>query len=163
LDIDFLIAFDDRILNKNYLKEICDDITDKISKNNEIIRTAQEALKNTELDIVKVEEFNHTYDAVNKISEEIGRISKELEESIFKVTDTEAEIVLIKDSDKNEMVTKTELLNRRNRFLRKREEIYGFFARCEGYSVDLKEKRQKEETLKIKRTELEILDRGISI
>lgn len=160
-DIDFLIAFDDRILNKNYLKEICDDITDKISKNNEIIRTAQDALKNTELDILKVEEFSYTKDAVIKMSEEISRIVKELEESTFKITDMEAETVLIKNKDKDEMTAKTELLNRKNRFLRKREEIYGFFARCEAYSLDLKGKKQKEEALKIKKSEMEILDKEI--
>lgn len=160
-DIDFLIAFDDRILNKNYLKEICDDITDKISKNNEIIGTAQEALKNTELDIFKVEEFTYTEAEVNKMSEDISHISKELEESSFKVTDIEAEIAQIKNSDKAEMATKTELLNKESRFLRKREELFSFFAKCEGYSVDLKEKKHKEEVLKTKRTQVEILDKEI--
>ncbi|MDP4180898.1 MAG: hypothetical protein Q8942_07375 [Bacillota bacterium] len=160
-NIDFLIAFDDRILNKNYLKEICDDITVKVSKNNEIIRTTQEALKNTELDMAKVEEFDYTLDAVNKIAEEIGRLSKGLEESALKIADMEAEIVLVKKQDKAEMTAKAELLNRENKFLRKREEIYGFFARCEGYSVDLKEKRQKEEALKIKRAEMETLEKEV--
>ena len=162
MDIDFLIAFDDRILNKNYLKEICDDITDKISKNNEIIGTAQEALKNTELDIFKVEEFIYTEAEVNKMSEDISHISKELEENSFKVTEIEAEIAQIKNSDKGEMATKTEMLSRESRFLRKREELFSFFAKYEGYSVDLKEKKHKEEVLKTKRTQMEILDKEIT-
>lgn len=161
-DIDFLIAFDDRILNKNYLKEICDDITDKISKNNEIIGTAQEALKNTELAIFKVEEFAYTEAEGNKISEDISNISKELEEGSFKVADMEAEIAHIKNNDKAEMAAKTEFLNRENRFSRKREEIFSFFAKYEGYSVDLKEKKQKEEVLKNKRTQMEILEKEIA-
>jgi len=160
-NIDFLIAFDDRILNKNYLKEICDDIDDKISKNNEIIRTAQEALKNVELHILKVDEFNYTIETVKKMSEELSRISKEIEENTFIITEVEAEIVLTKNSDKDQMTVKAELLNSENRFLRKREEIYGFFAKCEAYSVDLKEKKQKEEALKLKRMEMEIQDEEI--
>lgn len=59
------------------------------------------------------------------------------------------------------MAAKSELLDRENRFFRKREEIYGFFTRCEGYSVDFKEKKQKEEVLKLKRTEMEALDKKI--
>ncbi|WP_010249383.1 coiled-coil domain-containing protein [Acetivibrio cellulolyticus] len=160
-NIDFLIAFDDRILNKNYLKEICEDITDKISKNNEIIKTAQEALKNVEHHILKIEEFSYTFDAVNKMSDELSTISKDTEDNTFNKTEIEAEIVLIKNNNKDEMAAKSELLDRENRFFRKREEIYGFFTRCEGYSVDFKEKKQKEEVLKLKRTEMEALDKKI--
>jgi|LSQX01.1.fsa_nt_gb chromosome segregation ATPase len=161
-DIDFLIAFDDRILNKNYLKEVCDDLINKISKNNDVIKTAQEALKNVESDIFKVEEFNYTEADKNKMSQDISRILKELEESTFNTRAMEAEIVIKKNKNKDEMAAKTELLQRENRFLRKREEIYTFFTRYEGYSVDLKEKNQKEEALNIKKTEMEVLDKEIA-
>lgn len=56
-NMEFFIHFDDRILNKNYLKEITDEIDVRMNKNLETIAHAQEALKNTELSILKIENF----------------------------------------------------------------------------------------------------------
>ncbi|RJR06534.1 hypothetical protein C4588_07750 [Candidatus Parcubacteria bacterium] len=161
-DIDFLIAFDDRILNKNYLKEIGDEISFKINKNNEIIENAQEALKNIEFGILKTEGFSYTKESVDKLADEIRAITEELDASALKIADREARIVSIKKSGTADSLQQSSLENAKNRFMRKKEDIRGLIGRYEGYSQDLKNKKLKEEGLKNLRASLEALENDIS-
>lgn len=161
-NIDFLIAFDDRILNKNYLKEICDEISSRINKNNEIIENAQEALKNIEAGILKIEGFSYTRESVDRLAEEIRSIIEELDKSALTIADKEAEILSIKKNEADDMSLQGSLENIKNRFMRKKEEILGFADRCEGYTRDLKDKKRKEEDLKNLKVSLEALEKDIS-
>jgi len=160
--IDFLIAFDDRILNKNYLKEICDEIASKINKNNEITENAQEALKNIASDILKIENFSFTKDGVERLAEEIKAITEALNESTMKIADREEKIISIKKSEAADMSLESILINTKNRFMSKKEDLQGFCSRCEGYAQDLKDKMCTEERLKTSRAALDALERDIA-
>ena len=161
-NIDFLIAFDDRILNKNYLKEICDEISLEINKNNEIVRNAQEALKNIEFNILKIEGFSYTKLSVDKLEAEIKSITEELDKNSLNIADKEARTILLKKNGTDDALQQSSLESVKNRFMRKREDIQGFISRYEGYSQDLKNKKLKEECVKNARTSLEVLENDIS-
>lgn len=161
-NVDFLIAFDDRILNKNYLKEVCDEISSRINKNNEIIENAQEALKNIDSGILKIEGFSYTKEGVDRLADEIRSIAEELDESALKIVDREERIISIKKSETADMSLQSGLENTKNRLMRKKEDLQGFISRCERYSKDLKDKKLKEECLKNSRASLEALENDIS-
>lgn len=158
----FLIAFDDRVLNKNYLKEICDGISTKIDKNNEIIENAQEALKNIEFNILKVESFSYTKEGVNRLIHEIKSISEELDENTVKITDSEARMTLIKKNDITVLSLQSSLENAKDRFKRKMEDIQSFIGKCGMYSQNLKNKSIKEESLENAKINLEAFENAIS-
>ena len=161
-NVDFLITFDDRFLNKNYIKEIGDEISLKINKNNEIIKNVQEALKNIEFSILKIESFSYTKESVDSLADEIKSITEEIDENVLKIVDREAKIISIKKSEALDMSLQSSLENIKNRFIRKREDIQGLINRCEGYSQDLKNKKLKEECLKNSRACIEALENDIS-
>lgn len=161
-NVDFLVTFDDRILNKNYIKDICGEITAKIDKNNEIIENVQEALKNVELSILKVEGFSYTKESVDKLADEIGSIAYELEESTSKIAEREARIASIKKDEAAAMSSQSNLENVKNRFARKKQDILGLLNKYEMYSKDLKDKNLKEEYLRNASASLEVLEDDIS-
>ncbi|MGB8451778.1 MAG: hypothetical protein WCD89_05535 [Anaerocolumna sp.] len=141
---DFLISFDDRILNKNYLIEILEEIKAKVNKNYEILEKAQGALRNTELGIIKVEGFSYTREYVEKLEQDSRAIDSEaktnegdtgnLQEKIRKLSERIAESYKIGNG----------LESIKSGFQRKKEDILGFLGRYEGYSRDLGEMEQKE-------------------
>lgn len=160
-EIDFLISFDDRTLNKNYLKEISDDLISSINKNSEIIKNAQESLKNTELNILKAEGFMYTKEAVDKLSFEIENISVELDENAKRILQIEEGIISVKKNNASDSKQLSTLQDEKNRYMRKRDDIKAFMGKLHGYYEDLKSKRQTEEDLKNLRTALEALDKDI--
>jgi len=146
----FLIAFDDRVLNKNYLKEICDELLAKISKNNEVMLHAQEALNHITADILKVEGFSYTQHDAKKLLMEIESVKKKLEEDTLRITGNEDELLLLKKADMDDLSIQSGLENEKNKFIRKKEDISGFIKRCGRYSRDLQEKTSKDAALKAK-------------
>lgn len=146
-DIDFLIPFDDRILNRNYLKEMCAEISHEINKNNQIMENAREALKNIELNILKIESFSYTKESVDKLEREIRAITEEFEGNRQKINDQETRILSLKKSEAESRSLQSSLQDTKNRFLRKKEDIRGFIVKYEGYSRNLKNKKLKEEQL----------------
>ncbi|MDT3698470.1 MAG: hypothetical protein RO469_03490 [Thermincola sp.] len=161
-ELDFLIAFDDRILNKNYLKEITDEISFKMDKNNGIIENAQEALNNIRLSILKLEGFSYTRESVDKLADEIRAMAGELAAGALKTADQEARIAAIKKSAAADSQRQSTLENEKNRFMRKKEDIWGLIGRYEGYARDLKSKKLKEEGLKNSGASLDILENELS-
>lgn len=160
--LDFLISFDDRLLNRSYLKEICEEISVRIDKNNEIIRHAKEALKNIELAVFRLEGFSYTKESVEMLINEIKSIGGELEKSAAGIADREARIISVKKAETADMAMESSLVNERNRFIRKKGDILGFMGRCGGYSGDLADKKLKEEYLKELEAGLESLEKDIS-
>ena len=161
-NIDFLIAFDDRILNKNYLKEICDEITSKINENSKIIENAKEALKNIETSIVKLEGFSYTKESVGELEQEMRTITSDLAEISLKILDKEAKLIIIKKSEAADISELNSLENIKNRFVRKNEDFQNFIKKCDEYSHDLNVKKHKEEDLKNGKERLEDIDEDIS-
>ncbi len=159
--VDFLISFDDRILNRNYLKEISDEISARINKNNEITGNAKEALKNIELGIFRIEGFSYTRDGMDMLVNEIRSITEELEKISFEIEDREARKISIKKDENADISLESSLQNTKDKFIRKKGEILGFIGRCEGYSGDLKERKHIEEYLKDLKASLETFDNNI--
>ena len=160
--INFLIPFDDRVLNKNYLKEICDGISDKINKNNKAIENAQEALKNTQFSILKVEGFSYTKESVDRLERETESITEELDKNAAKIADNDSDIALIKKNETENISLQSILENNKNKFVRKKEDIQKFINGCETYSKNLQNKCIKEESLKNAKSKFETLENDIS-
>jgi hypothetical protein len=161
-DMDFLMAFDDRILNKNYIKEMTEEISSKLDKNNTIIENAQQALKNISLSILKLEGFLYTRESVGQLEAEISAMEGDLSANASKIADQEASIASLKKSAVAYGQQQSTLENKRNRFVTKKENICGFIGRYEGYAQDLKSKKLKEGGLKSLRASLDLLEEELS-
>lgn len=147
-DIHFLITFDDRVLNKIYLKELCDDISSKITKNNEVIENAQSALEHIATDIIKVESFSYTKHETEKLYEEAESVKEKLKENSSKITMYESDILAIKKNEMEDLSLLSNLENEKNKFIRKKEDILSFIKRCRQYSNDLKDRIINEAAIK---------------
>ena len=145
--IHFLIAFDDRLLNKNYLKELGDEISDKINKNNEVMEHTQESLNHIAADILKVESFPYSQEDGETLLAEIKAVKEKLAESSSRIAAYEDELLSLKKIDMDDQSRQSELENAKNIFIRKREDILGFIKRCGQYSLDLKDKAEQEDAL----------------
>lgn len=145
-DMNFLIPFDDRVLNKNYLKEICDEISLKIDKNTTVMERAQESYQHITADIFKIENFSFTGQDVVKLQEDIKTVTEKWEEYALTITACDEEILSLKKMDTHGLSLQSSFENQENKFSRKKEDILGFIKKCGQYSQDAKEKNQKEET-----------------
>lgn len=143
--MDFIINFDDRILNKNYLKDITDVLAIKIDKNNETIDKAQEALKNTELGILKAEGFPYTREYVEKLKKDITTYEGDIQVDTEHIGTIQKRIVSLSESIVDGYKLIGSLQDRKHHFERKKEDILGILDRYESYCRDLKEKKLKEE------------------
>ncbi len=142
---EFLITCDDKLLNKNYLKEVMEEINRKISKNDEILTTAGEALKNAELAILRAESFPYTKEEAERLSEALkegeeaarsneaglSEIQKHMEETEKRISEGYKESRRLEDM--------------LSAFRRKKEEILGFLARGEEHEENLAKKKQLED------------------
>ncbi|HEY9060655.1 MAG TPA: hypothetical protein VIO64_09170 [Pseudobacteroides sp.] len=147
-DLNFLIAFDDRILNKNYLKEAIDEINIKINKNNEILMNVRSAVKNTEIAILNVEGFSYTRDGTDKFLKDMKNINEAMVRNLVEITDAEKEITYLKEEGRLNGEKLGELEKEKADIIKKRQDIEGFLRRLEGYYHDLENKGQKEKDRK---------------
>ena|GEM_PF-1525009 len=161
-DMNFLIPFDDRVLNKNYLKEICDEITLKINKNMTVMASAQESLGHMTADIFRIENFSFTRQEAHTLQEEIKTVTGKWEVCSLKITACEEEILALKKTDTDDLLLQSSIETKKDKFDRKREDILGFIKKCGQYSLDLKEKNQKEAVLKNASATLKIAEVDIT-
>lgn len=159
--MDFLIAFDDRILNKNYLKEICEEITARLHKNREVIENARNALQNIASDTLKAEAFSYTREDVEGLEEDVKSLERKLEETLLELARKEESIHVLKQSEAENATLENSLKNEKNRFERKKEDIRQFINRCPAHSKDLKERENREEALKNAESIRETLEKEI--
>lgn len=146
--IHFLLPFDDRVLNKNYLKEICDEISSKVEKNNKVLENARKALERLTADILKIENFSYTKADAEKLLEEIGIAAAKHKECLQQIDDAEEESASLKAADTADQSVQSNFENEKDKFIRKKEDFLGFIKKCGQHSRDLKEKSQIESSLK---------------
>jgi len=145
--IHFLLPFDDRVLNKNYLKEICGELSSKIGKNNAVIENAQEAMEHITAAILKIENFAYTSRDAERLPEEVNSVTAKCQECIRQMDAAEEEIVSLKQTDTADQLQQSKLENQKDKYLRKKSDLLGFIQKCAQYSRNLKEKRGIEDSL----------------
>ncbi|HWT75993.1 MAG TPA: hypothetical protein VN258_14920 [Mobilitalea sp.] len=162
-NIDFLIHFDDRILNKNYLKEVVDELAVKMNKNKETIAQAQEALKNTEFGIIKIEGFHYTATEVEKLEKDILDYERESKLNAQSITDLQLRGRELTQSLSITSKQYVEFQNKRLQFDRRKEDTLGLLSRYESVCLDMAAQRSKTENLQGISTAILTLEKDLSV
>jgi hypothetical protein len=161
-NMDFLIHFEDRILNKNYLKEITDEIAGRIDRNKDTIAQAQEALKNTEIEIVKIEGFPYTAAEIEKMETDLHHDTLEIEMNSQRILDDQKRRAELSQQQSQLGKQYLNLQDRRNRFNRKKEDLVGLLKRYESICRDLEEQKHKKEKAEKTSAEIALMEKNLS-
>lgn len=158
-NMDFLIHFDDRILNKNYLKEVTDEIIVRINKNKVTITQAQEALKNTEIGIIKIEGFSYTAVEIEKLEEDLLTFERETKTNSERISEHQQRSFELSQQLSEAYKQQLNLQNKRHQFGRKKEDILGLLNRQESVCRDLEEKKSKTEKTEEIKAAIQLLEK----
>jgi chromosome segregation ATPase len=152
-NISFLMAFNEKLLNKNYLKEITEELNSNINKNKSIIENAQNSSKNLEIDIIKIENFKYEKEYIEKLEKTLRTNGDKVSRNIAKINNIEEEIQKEKSLKDKLLIELRDNENEKSEFKRKREDIEGLLNLYKKYKENLKVINEKKVILESSKTE----------
>lgn len=161
-NIEFLISFDDKILNKNYIKQEIDELSEVIRKNDEQIRITKASLKNTEINILKVEQFKFEKIEVEKLKNEIFKIDEKIKEEGEKVSAIKGQKINLENEQLKYNNELRMYENEKISFARKENDIDWLLKSYVGYKQALSGEKQIEPKLKISKENIKLNESDIS-
>jgi energy-coupling factor transporter ATP-binding protein EcfA2 len=146
-ELSFLIPFDDKVLNKNYVKELIAKITAQIAEKDQMITQLDEALSHSSADLLKLQDFSYTLPKVQMQEQELESLCMKIEKHTKQLADQEKMMTSLKVTVDQTAVAQNELRYKKDHFERKKEELIGFWPKCKQYQTDLQAQRTLEEKL----------------
>lgn len=141
---EFLVTYDDRLLNKNFLKELMEEINLKIRKNDEVCLSARESLKHTEIAILKAESFTYTREEAERIFRAHDKAEEILQSNEQSIMELEIEINKLKKQLSEKEIKRWGIENQQGILLRRNEEVSVFLKRTEEIRGAREKKQQLE-------------------
>ena len=145
-NLQFLVTYDDRLINKNFVKELSDEITHKIGRNEEALSSARQSLRHTELDILTVDQFTYTKAEADRIVSECERMKDQIhsnEQKILSLNSKLEEWGNRLSENKNDI---QRLEKQQEAFSRKRREVCSLLDRIPGIVKALEKNRELDRT-----------------
>ncbi|MEN8904796.1 MAG: hypothetical protein ABF289_02440 [Clostridiales bacterium] len=160
----FLMSFNEKLLNKNYLKEITQEIQTKMENNNEIIKNARESEKSIEINLVKIENFKYKKEDINKLEKVIKNNIEKLEKNKNKINEIKDNIEL-ENENKQKLLKELKGLESENSNLkRKKEDSLELLNLYKKYLESLKLKREKDDRYNLLNTSyIQLEDKIVNI
>lgn len=143
-EAEFLVTYDERLMNKNFLKELMEEIDTKIRKNEEVLLSARESLKHTELAILKAESFTYTKEEAERILRACDKARDDLKINEQRTSELEDETDRRKDQLREIQTKRQEFKKQQENLQRKCETVLGFLNRTGEIRGNLEKKQQLE-------------------
>ncbi len=158
----FLVPFDDKVLNKNYVKELCETIQATLSENGQVISHAQEALNHISSDMVKIEGFAYTQKDEEELEGERKAVSERLQTMESQLAEYEEQMAALKQVDAEDAAKQNDWRHRKDVFDRKKEDVARWMGKYDQNQDDLRKEKELEGKLERVAAALASLERDVS-